>query len=144
MPGSSSQLGVPPVFGLTDASSDQNGTAFNQFLTQLLAISKDQDVTVQVNASVAKHGADASQTVNASSLGPAAAALAIAQIAARSKVLAASEEQKFNQYANETLLLQLKRLEKRIEVLQKVESAAVGQVMVNIFNLSLERSSHKS
>ncbi len=76
-----------------------------------------------------KTGADVSQTFDGAS--PAAAALAIAQIAARSKVLAACEEQKFNQYSNEAMLLQLKRLEKRIEDLQRVESAVAGQGKVH-------------
>ena len=124
------------MFGHCDATSSQHGTAFNEFLARLLEVGKDQDVTVPVNPSGVKAGVVASQLVNvsSSSSGPAGAALAIAQIAARSKVLAACEEQKFNQYSNEALLLQLKRLEKRIEVLQKVESAAVGQVMVHVFN----------
>ena len=117
------------MFGLTDASSDQNGSAFNQFLARLLEVGKHQDVSAQANSSVSKTGVDASQTMDGAS--PAAAALAIAQIAARSKVLAACEEQKFNQYSNEALLLQLKRLEKRIEDLQRVESAAAGQGKVH-------------
>ncbi len=131
MPGSSSQLGIPPVFGLSDASSDQNGSAFNQFLAQLLEVGKDQDVNAQTNPISTSTGADALQSVSSSSSGPAAAALAIAQIAARSKVLAASEEHKFNQFANEALLLQLKRLEKRIEHLRHVESAVFSQGKVH-------------
>ncbi len=111
------------MFGSSDSSSDQNGTAFNQFLAQLLEIGKDQDVTAQVNTFSTTSVADASKPVDSSTSGPAAAALVIAQIAARSKVLAACEEQKFNQFVNEALLLQLKRLEKRIEQLQQVESA---------------------
>jgi hypothetical protein len=123
------------VFGHCDASSSQHGTAFNEFIARLLEVGKDQDVTVPVNPSGAKAGAVASQFVNvsSSSSGPAGAALAIAQIAARSKVLAACEEQKFNQFANEALLLQMKKLENRIETLQNtVESAVVMQRKVFI------------
>ena len=118
------------MFGHCDASSSQHGTAFNEFLARLLEVGKDQDVTVPVNPSGAKAGAVASQFVNvsSSSSGPAGAALAIAQIAARSKVLATCEEQKFNQFANEALLLQMKKLENRIETLQNtVESAVIMQ-----------------
>jgi hypothetical protein len=127
LPGSYAQLGIPPVFGLSDATLDQNGTAFNQFLTRLLEIGKDQ----HVHALGAKSGTDLAQAVHGSTSEPAAAALAIAQIAARSKVLAACEEQKFNQYANEALLLQMNRLEKRIEDLQHVESVAGAQGKVH-------------
>ena len=140
MPGSSSQLGIPPVFGHSDASSNQHGTAFNEFLARLLEVGKNQDVTVTVNSSGAKAGAVAPQLVNgsSSSSGPAGAALAIAQIAARSKVLAACEEQKFNQFANEALLLQMKKLETCIETLQSTVGSAVvvqGKVFLvqNIF-----------
>ncbi len=111
------------MFGHSDASSDQHGTVFNQFVTRLLESGKDQDLTVPVIASSAIAVAGASQPVNGSTSGPAASALAIAQIAARSKVLAACEEQKFNQFVNEALLLHMKRLERRIEELQQVESA---------------------
>jgi SWI/SNF related-matrix-associated actin-dependent regulator of chromatin subfamily C len=131
LPGSSAQLGIPPVFGLSDASLDQNGTAFNQFLTRLLEIGKDQDDL----AIGAKSGTDVAETVHGSPSEPAAAALAIAQIAARSKFLAACEEQKFNQYANEALLLQLNRLGKRIEDLQNVESVAGALGKVHLFKL---------
>jgi len=122
------------VFGHCDASSSQHGTAFNEFIARLLEVGKDQDVTVPVNPSGAKAGAVASQFVNvsSSSSGPAGAALAIAQIAARSKVLAACEEQKFNQFANEALLLRMK-VGNRIETLQNtVESAVVMQRKVFI------------
>jgi hypothetical protein len=127
LPGSSSQLGIPPVFGQCDAPSDQHGTAFNQFLAQLLEVGKDQDISVQVNPFSTKAGTDASPSVDGSTTGPAAAALVISQIAARSKVLAACEEQQFNQFVNEALFLQLKQLEKRIEHLQQVESAVFIQ-----------------
>jgi hypothetical protein len=124
------------VFGLSDTSSDQKGTAFNQFLARLLELGKDEDTTAQVNPLSTTPGADVSQSVDASASGPAAAALVIAQIAARSKVLAACEEQKFNQFVNEALLLQVKRLEKRIEHLQQVESAVSIQGKVGLCTVS--------
>jgi hypothetical protein len=105
-------------------------------LSRLLEIGKCQDIVAPVNTSSVATGAEVLQSINDSTSGSAAAALAIAQIAARSKILAAREEQIFNQYANEAICLQLKRLEKRIENLQQVESAVViqGKVFFNILS----------
>lgn len=126
------------MFGHSDASSDQNGTVFNQFVARLLESGRDQDITAPVCASSASSAADASHPSNVSKSGPAASALAIAQISARSKVLAACEEQKFNQFVNEALLLHVKRLEQRIEELQQVESAVAVQCKVQ-FHISVKK-----